>query len=236
VQSANELGGVLRTSAGLSYEDFMLTIAMRTLFVGSPSPQITAILTRLGQKGFGSYAADAAPQGHELLEAGKFELVIALEKIEGGEGYEFAGPVKRKGGSLFVGIETSNDRLWVPVIDHGETVLGGRAVDYSMLEGELEDVLTHRSPCAKPVSRWIPAVAPRVSETTSRVGTIAAKRGEERTGRPGIAEVPARIPGIAVRSLLRVPREAEHSGKEICDTSKLTGRRALTRAKAIGGK
>lgn len=214
----------------------MLMIAMRALFVGRPSPQMTAILTRLGQKGFGSYAAEAAAQGHELLEAGKFELVMALEKIEGGEGYEFAEPVKRKGGSLFVGIETSNDRLWVPVIDHGETVLGGRAVDYSMLEGELEDVLTHRSPCAKPVSRWIPAVAPRVSEATSRLGALAGKRGEEQTGRAGNTELPAGIPGIAARSLLRAPREAEHSRKEIRDTSKLTARRALTRARASGGK
>ena len=214
----------------------MLMIAMRALFVGSPSPQMTAILTRLGQKGFGSYAVEVAAQGHELLEAGKFELVMAFEKIEGGEGYEFAEPVKRKGGSLFVGIETSNDRLWVPVIGHGETVLGGRAVDYSMLEGELEDVLTHRSPCAKPVSHWIPAVAPRVSEAASRVGALAAKKSEEQTGRVGNAELPAGIPGIAVRSLLRAPREAGHSRKEIRDTSQLSARQALAKAKASGGK
>jgi len=159
----------------------MLTVAMRTVFVGTPTPQITTILTRLGQKGFGSYAIESLRQCRFLIEDCLFELVISLEQLDDGQGYELIEAVKRSGGSLFVGVETSRDCLWLPVVDHGHKVHGASALDYGMLEGALEDVLTHRSMWGRPVTRSIPEVAPQVerNERSTR-GEVSGRRIEPR--------------------------------------------------------
>ena len=113
----------------------MLKIAMRTLFVGALTPRITTILTRLGQKGFGSYAVESLGQAREAVESSSFELAIALERLDDGQGYELTELVTRRGGSLFVGVEDFTGLPLVAGCRPREEGLGASALDYDMLEG-----------------------------------------------------------------------------------------------------
>jgi hypothetical protein len=142
----------------------MFTISMRTIFVGCPPQQMTAILTRMGRVGFGSYAVDSLKEGRELIEGGGFELVLSLETLQDGNGYDLVAVVRRQEGSLFIGVETSAGCLWLPVLDHGERVLGTGAMDYGLRELELADVLSNRSEPGKATSRWVPPAPPKVLE------------------------------------------------------------------------
>lgn len=119
----------------------MPVIAMRTLFVGKPSPQDVAMLTRLGRRGWGSYSADNLAEAGALIEGGGFDLVLAMQGLSDGCGYELSSRVGEAGGSLFVGIELSSERVWIPVVERGERVFGDRAVRADSAEAELEQVL-----------------------------------------------------------------------------------------------
>ena len=129
----------------------MPDIAMRTVFAGRPTAQITAILTRLGYKGFGSTTLDSLEQARELVKSRKVELAIALERLSDGGGYELTGAAERSGSSLIVGVATSRGYLWLPVVDHGAKVHGARALDYDMLEQELEEALRRRLTCGNQI-------------------------------------------------------------------------------------
>jgi hypothetical protein len=210
----------------------MLKIAMRTLFVGALTPRITTILTRLGQKGFGSYAVESLGQAREAVESSSFELAIALERLDDGQGYELTELVTRRGGSLFVGVETSQDYLWLPVVDHGKRVLGASALDYDMLEGELEDVLTHRSACARPVSRWIPPLAPRVSETKRPAHEMSLGNAGDCSSGRAVEQTPTRVPVLAVRSLLRGKAKSARAAAKFRGTGQSDAVFEVVRAKA----
>jgi hypothetical protein len=177
-----------------------MRIEMRILFIGVPCPQMAEILTRLGQKGFGSYSIDCMKRGRALIENGKFELVISLERVDDEYGYGLSPLVAAYEGSLFVGIKSSGTHLWLPVVDHGAKVLGTTAVDYFALESELQDVLTHRSPRARPILRWVPPVPPRISSEAPPPVAIAIETAEERLARCKTAR-PGPFPLFAVRPL-----------------------------------
>lgn len=119
----------------------MPVIAMRTLFVGKPGPQDVAMLTRLGRRGWGSYSADNLAEAGALIGGGGFDLVLAMQGLSDGCGYELSSRVGEAGGSLFVGIELSNERVWIPVVERGERVFGDRAVRADSAEAELEQLL-----------------------------------------------------------------------------------------------
>jgi hypothetical protein len=114
---------------------------MRTLFVGKPRPQDVAMLTRMGRRGWGSYSADNLSEARMLIEGGGFDLVLALQALPEGSGYELIAAVAEREGSLFVGIDLLRDRLWIPVVEHGERVFGDRAVHADSVEAEWEHVL-----------------------------------------------------------------------------------------------
>jgi hypothetical protein len=119
----------------------MTTIAVRILFTGKSSTQTTAILTRLGKQGWGSYGVDAVSESKTLMETFKFDIVLALENLSDGRGYDLAETVKERGNSLLVGIELSDTHLWVPVVYHGKNVMGECAINSEMIERELAGLL-----------------------------------------------------------------------------------------------
>lgn len=125
----------------------MPDVTMRTVFVGNPTAQMAAILTRLEYKGFWITTLDSLEQARDLVKTRKVELAIALERLSDGEGYELTGVSEQSGGSLIVGVATSRGYLWLPVVDHGRRVHGARALDYGMLEQELEEALKRRLAC-----------------------------------------------------------------------------------------
>src|SRR6202035_1672951 len=72
----------------------MAIIAVRILFTGKSSTQTTAILTRFGKRGWGSYGVDTVSESKTLMETFKFDVVLALEKLNDGRGYDLAEAVK----------------------------------------------------------------------------------------------------------------------------------------------
>ncbi len=119
----------------------MPLIAMRTLFVGKAGAQDVAMLTRMGRRGWGAYSADNLKEARRLVAGGGFDLVLARQHLPDGSGYELEAPVEKQKRSLFVEIELFSQRLWIPVVEHGENVFGDRAVGAGAAEAEWEQVL-----------------------------------------------------------------------------------------------
>ncbi len=119
----------------------MPVIAMRTLFVGKAGAQDVAMLTRMGRRGWGAYSADNLKEARSLVAGGGFDLVLALQHLPDGSGYELEAPVEKQKRSLFVEIELFSQRLWIPVVEHGENVFGDRAVGAGAAEAEWEQLL-----------------------------------------------------------------------------------------------
>jgi hypothetical protein len=119
----------------------MPVIAMRTLFVGKAGAQDVAMLTRMGRRGWGAYSADNLKEARRLVAGGGFDLVLALQHLPDGSGYELETPVEEQKSSLFVEIELFLERLWIPVVEHGENVFGDRAVGAATAEAEWEQLL-----------------------------------------------------------------------------------------------
>jgi hypothetical protein len=119
----------------------MPVIAMRTLFVGKAGAQDIAMLTRMGRRGWGAYSADNLKEARRLVAGGGFDLVLALQHLPDGSGYELEAPVEKQKRSLFVEIELFSQKLWIPVVEHGENVFGDRAVGAGAAEAEWEQLL-----------------------------------------------------------------------------------------------
>jgi hypothetical protein len=121
--------------------EIMPVIAMRTLFVGKAGAHDIAMLTRMGRRGWGAYSADNLKEARRLVAGGGFDLVLALQHLPDGSGYELEEPVEKQKRSLFVEIELFSQRLWIPVVEHGENVFGDRAVGAGAAEAEWEQLL-----------------------------------------------------------------------------------------------
>ena len=119
----------------------MAIIAVRILFTGRSSTQTNGILTRLGNRGWGSYGVDSVSESKTLMNTFKFDVVLALENLNDGRGYDLAEVVKERGNSLLVGIELKDTHLWLPVVYHGKNVLGECAINSEMIERELAGLL-----------------------------------------------------------------------------------------------
>jgi hypothetical protein len=119
----------------------MPVIAMRTLFVGKAGAQDIAMLTRMGRRGWGTYSADNLKEARRLVAGGGFDLVLALQHLPDGSGYELEAAVEKQERSLFVEIELFSQKLWIPVVEHGENVFGDRAVGAAAAEAEWEQLL-----------------------------------------------------------------------------------------------
>jgi hypothetical protein len=84
---------------------------------------------------------DTLKEAETLMTTFKFDLVLALEHLSDGRGCDLAEQVARESNSLLVGIELSETYLWLPVIYHGNKVMGERAINSEMVEMELEELL-----------------------------------------------------------------------------------------------
>jgi len=157
----------------------MAIISVRILFTGKSSTQTTAILTRFGKRGWGSYGVDTVSESKTLMETFKFDVVLALEKLNDGCGYDMAEAVKERGTSLLVGIELSDTHLWLPVVYHGKNVLGECAINSEMIERELAGLLlaSDRAPARgamQGVGTHLGGVSTRMSATVPPEGRIFA--------------------------------------------------------------
>lgn len=119
--------------------------AVQILTIGKSTFSTGVTLARLAEYGWASYAVDGVRDGHDLLKTFQIDVVLAAESLPDGRGYDLADPVARQAGTLLVGIALSENALWLPVIDHGERVLGSRAIGARLLETELVKILAIRA-------------------------------------------------------------------------------------------
>jgi hypothetical protein len=143
--------------------------AVRVLIVGPTTSSTNSILKKLAQAGWGSHAVDGAHEAETVLKTIRFKVVLSSEKLPDGTGYELAPLIARQGGSLFVGVTLSETCLWLPVIERGERSLGKRAMNPTMLETEVSEVLRAlkaREPGAP--KDFEPAGAPRGNSKDAR--------------------------------------------------------------------
>ncbi len=119
----------------------MSTSAVRVLVVGPTTSSTNEILKTLARAGWGSHAAAGAHEAETVLKTIRFKVVLSSEKLPDGTGYELAPMIARQGGSLFIGVTLSETCLWLPVIEKGERSLGKRAMNPTMLEAEVSELL-----------------------------------------------------------------------------------------------
>jgi len=122
----------------------MAAKAVRILTIGKTTFSTGATLARLGECGWGSYAVESVRAAQDLLKTFQIDVVLATESLPDGRGYDLAECVARQRGTLLVGVALSENSLWLPVVDHGERVLGSRAIGARILESELVKMLTIR--------------------------------------------------------------------------------------------
>jgi len=116
----------------------MSVTAMRILAIGTPQLGINAILKRLAARGWGTETVKTLREARDLLKMFHFDVVLAAEALPDGQGYGVAEIVAQQSITLMVGIPLSESCLWLPVIEWGVKVLGGRALNADALEAELE--------------------------------------------------------------------------------------------------
>jgi hypothetical protein len=166
----------------------MAIIAVRILFTGKSSTQTTAILTRLGNRGWGSYGVDTLSESKTLMDAFKFDVVLALENLSDGRGYELAGAVKERGNSLLVGIELSDTHLWLPILYHGKNVQGECAINSEMIERELAGLLAASE--RAPGRGAMPRIGTQLGGMSTRMSGTIPPDGHTFTGDRGVGQRP----------------------------------------------
>ena len=116
----------------------------RILTIGKGRPPTNAILERLAHRGWGFRAVETLGEAEDLMRTFAFDIVLAAESLPDGRGYELAGIVVRRGGTLLVAVALSESCLWLPVVELGEKVLGNRALNADALAAEAEKLLSAR--------------------------------------------------------------------------------------------
>jgi hypothetical protein len=181
----------------------MPVIAMRTLFVGKPCQKSVAMLTRMGRRGWGSYSADNLKEARPLIEGGGFDLVLALQELPDGSGYELLSPLAERGSSLFVGIDLFHDRLWIPVVELGERMFGDRAIPADTAEAAWEQILLAAADNGNKDKRWRRAWNAAPASANLEYAPIQISLGPVcgADGGPPIEPQKARISSIALLQL-----------------------------------
>src|SRR5271156_5637291 len=119
----------------------MSTSVVRILIVGSVTSSTNEILRKLAGVGWGSHTVGGVREAETVLKTIRFKIVLSAEKLPDGTGYELAALIARQFGTLFIGVSLSETCLWLPVIEKGVRSLGKRAMNPTMLESELMELL-----------------------------------------------------------------------------------------------
>lgn len=123
----------------------MCAQSMRILVVGLVLPSTRATLGRLGGRGWVFERADLLADARRLLEASRFDIILASEFLPDGRGYELIPFAEACGGSLLVAVALSGGCLWLPVVEGGVRMLGMRGVNMRLLETEMDGIMVRRS-------------------------------------------------------------------------------------------
>jgi hypothetical protein len=128
----------------------MSASAVRILVVGHTSPSTLATLQRLEREGWNSHCVNSIVEAEGALKMIRFDVVLAGENIGAGSGYDLTDSVLELDGTLLVSIALSEASLWLPVVQRGMLTLGDRALNSSMLQLEVQEVLRAPSTAQTP--------------------------------------------------------------------------------------
>lgn len=121
----------------------MCTARKQVLVVAPRDPITSRTVEQLARYGWACKVVDVLTGAKEELKKGKYEIVLAAESISDGRGYDITELVAQCSSSLLVGVRLSDGYLWLPTVERGVRILGTRAVNPSMLEETMEDMLAH---------------------------------------------------------------------------------------------
>lgn len=122
----------------------MSTALVRILIVGPPASGTDGIVRKLSVAGWGSHSVVTVREAETVLKTIRFKIVLSAEKLPDGTGYELASLIGRQAGTLFIGVSLSETCLWLPVVEKGSRTLGRRAMNPTMLEAEVRELLRPR--------------------------------------------------------------------------------------------
>jgi len=134
----------------------MSTALIRILIVGSSTSGTDGIVKKLTGAGWGSHSVASVAEAETVLKTIRFKVVLSAEKLPDGTGYELASLIGRQAGTLFIGVSLSETCLWLPVVERGSRTLGRRAMNPTMLEAEVSQLLR---PVRGPETEWSEAEA-----------------------------------------------------------------------------
>jgi hypothetical protein len=120
----------------------MSAIEIRILVVGRGLPGTDTALVQLSKLGWGSHLVAALRDANLLLTTFQFDVVLALEHLPDGRGYDLSDIVRKHGATLLVSVALSETCLWLPVVERGVWTLGQRAFGPALLGWELETLLS----------------------------------------------------------------------------------------------
>jgi hypothetical protein len=119
----------------------MSTSVVRILIVGSITSSTSEILRKLAGVGWGSHSVSSVREAETVIKTIRFKIVLSAEKLPDGTGYELAALIGRQLGTLLIGVSLSETCLWLSVVEKGVRSLGKRAMNPTMLESELMELL-----------------------------------------------------------------------------------------------
>jgi len=119
----------------------MSNAARRILVVAPRGPTTNTTVERLARRGWGCQVVDLLCEAKEELKNSKYEIVLAGELMADGRGYDLIDVIAERSSSLLVGVMLSDGYLWLPTVERGVRILGMRALNSSMLEEAMEEML-----------------------------------------------------------------------------------------------
>ena len=97
----------------------MSVAAVRILVFGSSIPSTQSLLRRLARFGLDSHPVESLREADPVLRTIRFQLILAIEKLPDGTGYELASLVARQSSDLFISILLSESCLCLPAVERG---------------------------------------------------------------------------------------------------------------------
>jgi hypothetical protein len=145
--------------------------AVRILVVGHVGPPLRALLDRLVCHGWRSYSVETCAEAQTVLRTLQFDVVLAMEELADGNGFQLWQEVARRSASLFVQVALSEGHLWLPAVERGKRTLGERALDPAGFETALVMLLSGDGAIRLPGLAVMPE---RTSPVENRMALAAA--------------------------------------------------------------
>ncbi len=213
--------------------------AVRILVVGPVGPHLHALLERLACQGWRSYAVESCAEAETVLRTLQFDVVLAMEELADGSGFQLSQEVVRRSANLFVEVALSEGYLWLPAVELGKRTLGERAMAPAEFETQLVMLLSAHAGITLPGQPQSTSALKLPRGLASPADGGDWNRSEGLTAKKSLDAIAARTAFPRATSSARFARAAAVSasparGIAAERTSRIQHRIALTSAAAAG--